>query len=81
MVVGNESISEIASVTYFVTCQRFPLIRFQLLHRFHDVSPADDGIALEYAASAPPADLHNDRFGYPRTAQISSRCPAEVVEY
>jgi len=52
-------------VAYYVTYPRFALISFGLLHRFHHVThvtPADDCTTLEYASSAPSADLHNDRF-------------------
>jgi hypothetical protein len=67
-------------VTYFVTLQHFAAISFQLLHRIHDVTPADNRVPLEYAASAPSADLHNHSLGDSSTAQIACCCPAEVMK-
>jgi hypothetical protein len=67
-------------VTNFVTLLHFAAIRFELLHRFHDVTPAHDCVPLEYAPRPPPADLHNYRFGDSGAAKVPGRSPAKIME-
>jgi len=56
------------------------LVVLQLFHCCANISLADQVVSLEDTASSPTANRHDDALGNAGTAQIASRCSAEVME-
>jgi hypothetical protein len=63
-----------------VTYLRLSFAVLQFPHRVRNVRAAHDCIPLEYAAGAPTADLHNDRFRDTGAAKIARCGPPKVME-